>query len=147
MLYPLKKIQSAIEAMIWIASQGSGQPLNSKELCRLEGESARYLEPVMQLLVHHGLLRSVRGPKGGYVLARERRKITLGDIAAIICAEENPVPSTGPVSELKNQLSPLWEELDALLMQRLQAITLEEMCQKMEGIARAPARTLGDFII
>lgn len=146
MLYPLKKIQSAIETMIWIASQGSGQPLNSKELCCLEGESARYLEPVMQLLVHHGLLRSVRGPKGGYVLARERRKITLGDIAAIICTEENTV-SPAPVSAMKNQLSPLWGELDALLMQRLHAITLEEMCQKTEGTTRVPARTIGDFII
>ena len=40
----------------------------------------RHLEPVLQALVHDGILKGVRGPHGGYELARERKRITAEDI-------------------------------------------------------------------
>ena len=41
---------------------------------------ARHLEPVLQALVREGILKGIRGPRGGYELARERRRITADDI-------------------------------------------------------------------
>ena len=40
----------------------------------------RHLEPVLQALVHDGIFHGIRGPRGGYELARERRRITADDI-------------------------------------------------------------------
>jgi Rrf2 family iron-sulfur cluster assembly transcriptional regulator len=40
----------------------------------------RHLEPVLQALVRHGILRGIRGPRGGYELARDQRRITADDI-------------------------------------------------------------------
>ena len=40
----------------------------------------RHLEPVLQALVHEGILKGIRGPRGGYELARERKRITCADI-------------------------------------------------------------------
>ena len=79
-----KKLQACIEAIIIIGLSGGSQPVNSKELCRLQGAKERYLESIMQCLVRGNILRSVRGPKGGYVLMRDRRKITLGEGAVLI---------------------------------------------------------------
>ncbi len=43
----------------------------------------RYLEHVMQQLVRAGILKDVRGPRGGYRLAKERRRVTVGDVVRV----------------------------------------------------------------
>ena len=50
----------------------------------------------MQKLVRAGILRGVRGPRGGYLLAREKRRITVADICAAL-AEEDEIPASTPL--------------------------------------------------
>lgn len=144
-----KKLQACIEAVIIIAVSGGGQPVNSKELCKLLGQKERYLEPIMQCLVHGNILRSIRGPKGGYVLMRERRKITLGEIASLVVMLDTKNTSLEDnVSWLHKQvITPLYEELDGFLLARLHQITLEEMCKQVESRKVFSKKSGEDFII
>src|SRR5882757_7701062 len=70
----------AIAAVIDIALHAHGRPVAAKALAGRHRLPPRHLEPVLQALVRHGILKGVRGPRGGYELAREQRRITADDI-------------------------------------------------------------------
>ena len=76
MLRLTKKLLFAIEAVLDIAYNAGTLPVQSGEITRRQGIPRRYLEQVLQQLVRAGVLQGVRGPRGGYRLARERRRIT-----------------------------------------------------------------------
>ena len=70
----------AIAAVIDIAINARGRPVAARALALRHGLPPRHLEPVLQALVRHGILRGIRGPRGGYELAREWRRISADDI-------------------------------------------------------------------
>ena len=74
----------AIEAVLDIAYNSGAQPVQSREINSRQGIPRRYLEPVLQELVRHGVLVGIRGPSGGYRLARERRRVSIGDIVRTV---------------------------------------------------------------
>ena len=77
-----------LRAMLDIAiNQGDG-PTTLPSISERQGISVGYLEQLMVPLKKEGLIRSVRGAQGGYLLAREPEKITVGDI---IRALEGPI--------------------------------------------------------
>src|SRR5215831_15327707 len=81
-LMPLlpRKGALAIAAVIDIALHARGRPVAAKSLATRHRLPPRHLEPVLQALVRHGILKGTRGPRGGYELAREQRRITADDI-------------------------------------------------------------------
>src|SRR2546423_15387038 len=79
-----KKLLFAIEAVLDIAYNGGHAPVRSSEITEREGIPRRYLEPVLQELVRHKILLGIRGPSGGYRLARGRRRVSLGDIVGTV---------------------------------------------------------------
>jgi len=76
-------------------NQGDG-PITLHSISERQGISVGYLEQLMVPLKKEGLIRSVRGAQGGYLLAREPEKITVGDI---IRALEGPIAPVACVSE------------------------------------------------
>ncbi len=70
----------AIAAVIDVALQSAGRPISAKTLATRHGLPPRHLETVLQSLVRDGILKGVRGPHGGYELARERQKVSANDI-------------------------------------------------------------------
>ena len=70
----------AIAAVVDIALHARPTPVAAKSLAARHNLPPRHLETVLQALVRLGILKGVRGPRGGYELARERRRITAGDI-------------------------------------------------------------------
>lgn len=70
----------AIAAVIDVAINAQGRPVSAKALAARHKLPPRHLEPVLQALVRDGILRGIRGPHGGYELAREHKKITAEDI-------------------------------------------------------------------
>jgi Rrf2 family iron-sulfur cluster assembly transcriptional regulator len=70
----------AIAAVIDVALHARGQPVAAKALASRHRLPPRHLEPVLQALVRQGVLKGTRGPRGGYELAREPRRITAHDI-------------------------------------------------------------------
>jgi Rrf2 family transcriptional regulator, iron-sulfur cluster assembly transcription factor len=79
MLLPRKAVL-AVAAVIDVAMQEHGQPISAKTLAGRHGLPPRHLEPVLQALVRCGILKGIRGPRGGYELAREGNRITVNEI-------------------------------------------------------------------
>jgi len=140
-----RKTRFAIDAVVDIAYNARPEPVQSKEITRRQGIPQRYLEQVMQQLVRAGILKGVRGPRGGYTLAKERRRITVGDIVRVVEAIEADAdePEDTPLgSDLGQQvLEPLFGEIMEEVMRRLDGITLEELCTRARqlGIAKIEA--------
>ena len=79
-----KKMIYALEAVVDVAYNGRTGPVQSRDITHRQGIPQRYLEQVMQQLVRAGILKGVRGPKGGYNLARERRRVSVGEIVQVV---------------------------------------------------------------
>ena len=146
-----KKSLLALEAVVDIAYHARPEPVQSKEITERQGIPQRYLEQVMQQLVRAGILRGVRGPRGGYRLARERRRITAGEIVRVVgeLEQKEEEALNGAGSELGVKVvRPLLAEIEEQLMQRLAQITIEELCRAAEqrGIEAAKNVRL-DFTI
>ncbi len=128
-----KKLLFALEAVLDIAYHSGGEPVQSSDITRRQKIPKRYLEQVLQQLVRAGVLTGVRGPRGGYRLARERRRISLGEITRIVRTLEtsqDPLQDTAG-SELGHRiLRPVWTELLEETMLRLDRISLEELCNR-----------------
>ncbi|OSM06812.1 RrF2 family transcriptional regulator [Magnetofaba australis] len=127
-----KKLLYAIEAVVDIAYNSGGEPVQIREVTSRQGVPQRYLEQVMQRLVKAGILKGIRGPRGGYLLARERAKITVGDIARVAMevgdGEESGLPSdvaTGPIGQAV--IRPLWTEFQEQILVMMDEITVEEL--------------------
>lgn len=126
-----KKLLFAIEAVLDIAYNAGSLPVQSGEITRRQGIPRRYLEQVLQQLVRAGVLAGVRGPRGGYRLARERRRISLGEIVRVVQAldgGEDPLAEDGGAELGHRVVRPLWQELNAEVMTRLDGITIEDLC-------------------
>lgn len=143
-----RKLVHAIEAVIDIAYNAADEPVQSSEVTRRQGIPRRHLEPVLQQLVRAGVLDGVRGPRGGYRLAKDRKLITVGDIARVIAALEGEGDLDAPPgseSEIgRKVVQPLCRELRAETFERLDAITVEALCRRArgEGVPSEAARRL-----
>src|SRR3954468_17636550 len=87
----------AIAAVIDIALHANGRPVAAKALALRHDLPPRHLEPVLQALVRQGILRGVRGPRGGYELARAEAEIAAHEIlqAAAAVEEQSEPPVSG----------------------------------------------------
>ena len=159
MLKPSKKVALAFEAVIDIAYHGGAEPVQSQDIARRLGLPRRYLEQVLQQLVRCGVLKGVRGPRGGYRLARERRRITVGEVVRVLeGADENggggggngedhsPTASASPLG--LRVIGPFWERVSLDIMERLDRLTIEDLCRDAEGLEiESEARSGADFVI
>jgi len=131
MLKLSKKLLFAIEAVVDIAYNAGSLPVQNREITRRQKIPRRYLEQVLQHLVRADILIGVRGPRGGYRLARERRRISVGEISQVVRAMEtaaNPVEEPAGSEIGRRVVRPLWAELQGEVMERLNAITIEDLC-------------------
>ena len=148
MIKPSKKLALAVEAVVDIAYHGTAEPVQSQDIGRRLNLPRRYLEQVMQQLVKAGILKGVRGPRGGYRLARERRRISVADVVAVVDANEAE-PANIRASDLGARvMAPFWAEHEREALARLDAVTIEDLCREAEKSAvRREARDGIDFAI
>lgn len=146
-----KKLLFAIEAVVDIAYHAGAGPVRSVDISRRQGIPRRYLEQVLQQLVHHGVLAGQRGPKGGYRLARERRRITVGEIVRIV---RNLEGAGDPVSDMDGSeiglkvVRPLWQSAQQEILDRFDKLTIETLCDEARKLEIASeAAKVPDFSI
>jgi Rrf2 family protein len=150
MLKLSRKTLLALEAVIDIAFNARPEPVQAKEITARQGVPQRYLEQVMQQLVRAGILKGVRGPRGGYRLAKERRRISVGDIVrAAELAEDENGEDAAPRSDLGIRIvNPFILSLQGEVMARLDSITVEDLCQQARAAGvRASDHSSADFAI
>lgn len=127
-----RKMQLALEAVVDVAFNARPDPVQSKDITRRQGIPQRYLEQVMQRLVHAGILKGVRGPRGGYRLARERRRISVGEILTVVSEleqaenEEQACPSDLAAEVVR----PLMSAMNDRFMAELKDVSLEDLCRE-----------------
>ena len=89
------KSRYALHLMLELAMQDEGVNLSVKSVAESRGISEKYLEQIIPVLVRSGLVRSVRGAKGGYRLVKSPEDYTIGlilrtvegSLAPVTCAE------------------------------------------------------------
>src|SRR5712675_1572001 len=94
----------AIAAVVDIALHDGDTPVSAKALAIRHGLPPRHLEPVLQALVRMGILKGIRGPRGGYELARERRRISADEILRAAGTIEDEVDPVTASSALLNDV-------------------------------------------
>lgn len=135
MLKLSRKTLFAIEAVLDIAYHSGAEPVQSREITRRQGIPRRYLEQALQNLVRSGVLIGVRGPRGGYRLARERRRITVGEIIRVV---RNTDDGDDPLQEEtgsplgRKVVRPLWMQLQGDLLLRLDEVTMDDLCNRAD---------------
>lgn len=139
----------AIAAVTDIALHARPMPVSAKALAARHNLPPRHLEPILQALVRHGILKGVRGPRGGYELARERRRITAGDIVRIATsALDDDAAAPRPESRLSEAVvEPLVRRGTEAFLAELDRVTVEDLCDRAQAeLAVEPAPHV-DFTI
>lgn len=141
----------ALEAVVDIAYNARAEPVQSKEITRRQGIPQRYLEQVMQQLVRAGILKGVRGPRGGYHLARERRRITVGEIVGVVAQLESDDEDEQAAAGSNLGVAvvrPMLDDIQGEIMDRLNRITVQDLCNQARaaGVKRESRQRL-DFTI
>ncbi len=152
MLRLSKKLLFAIEAVVDIAYHGDSNPVRSLDISRRQGIPRRYLEQVLQQLVHEGILAGQRGPRGGYSLGREQRRITIGEIIRVVRKLEGggePAIETEGSEIGARVVRPIWLEIQEEIMARFDSITIASLARsaREKGIESEAEAPIVDFSI
>ena len=124
---------------------GRGEVSGAAEIAARMGLARRGIEPLLQALVRAGLLHSLRGPRGGYRLARAPREVTAAQIVQAVSEEESPAPPGRLAAAVTR---PFWRELDAGALQVLGGTTLEALLRRAQAAGlRRPTPEALDFVI
>lgn len=116
----------------------SGERLHVGEIAARQAIPERYLEQMMSSLRRGGLVRSVRGARGGYLLARPAAQIALADV--IRCLEGNTTDTAPCQGSCELQvISALAQELRDQRETKLQAITLLDLLSERDAMLQAQA--------
>src|SRR5499426_3081986 len=135
-LLPRKSIL-AITAVIDIALNARGRPVAAKALATRHSLPPRHLEPVLQALVRHGILKGIRGPRGGYELAREQHRITADEILrAASCADDELGVPVSKSLLLSRVVMPALTQDETALAEALARITVEDLTHSVESSRR-----------
>jgi Rrf2 family iron-sulfur cluster assembly transcriptional regulator len=128
----------AIAAVIDIAHHARPAPIAAKTLSARHNLPPRHLETLLQALVRAGILKGIRGPRGGYELARERRRVTVGAIvrAALGPSANGDASEEGPPSKLVSLVVlPTIDSASQSFLEKLDEITVEDLCRRAESQA------------
>ena len=131
-----RKAVLAVAAVIDVAMQEHGQPISAKTLAARHGLPPRHLEPVLQALVRCGILRGVRGPRGGYELARDRRRVTANDILRAAGSVEDTGQLNAGSELLLKIVLPAMANAETEFGAALSRINLDDMARDAQALTK-----------
>jgi len=130
------KSRYGVRAIFDIAYHSGGLPTQINEISKRQEITPRYLEQIFQKLKRAGIVKSIRGPKGGYYLARKPEKITVSDVIRAMDESMVPVFCAQPPKgrkrcpkESKCPAQRIWREAGQHLVGFFDSISIEKMCQ------------------
>ena len=130
----------AVSAVVDVALHARPVPVTAKALAARHNLPPRHLETVLQALVRSGILKGMRGPKGGYELARERRRLSVGDI--VRAAQSGPEArdeddATARSGLVEDVIAPAIASAGEVFLRELDGITVEDLCRRVDNAARS----------
>ncbi len=139
----------AVMALVELASAEDSRPTALADIAERQQISLSYLEQLFAKLRRGGLVSAVRGPGGGYLMAKDPAQISISDI---VQAVDEPVPTTRctPVqpagcrqNEIRCATHDLWEELDNKIFLYLRSVTLADVLAQRVAAEIPPAPASG----
>lgn len=133
------KSRYGLRALFDMAYHSGNLPTQIKDISRRQDISPRYLEQIFQDLKKAGLIKSRRGPQGGYMLARKPEEITVrqillaaeGDLNLVLCAREDEDETKGRcVFDSRCVTQQVWAEATRQLSAYFDSVTLKDLCEQ-----------------
>lgn len=135
-----------VRALFDVAYHGGGQPTQIKDISRRQKISQRYLEQIFNKLLKAGLLKSRRGPRGGYMLSKDAGEISIGDI---IRAAQGPIVPVKCLAENGGRTKTcdimegcitrhVWKETQRILVDYYNSVSIADLCSlaRKQGVSR-----------
>lgn len=125
----------AIRLMVDLAENDTGEYIALKDVSHRQNISVKYLEQIVRQLSNSGFLKSIRGPQGGYRLAKSPKEYTVGDVLRITEGSMAPVTC---LDDESNQCSyytqcptiDIWKGLYDKINEYIDGITLEDIVNR-----------------
>jgi Rrf2 family transcriptional regulator, iron-sulfur cluster assembly transcription factor len=146
-----------LRALFDIAYYSAGSSTQVKEISARQSISPRYIEQIFQKLKRAGIIKSVRGPSGGYYLARKADEIRVGDIVRATEGTIELVKCYGTKISSKKKceriegcaVRNLWTEASSTLMTYLDSVTLQDLCDEAQknNSSQCAGLTLDDIAL
>ncbi len=120
----------ALAAVADVALHARPQPVAAKTLAGRLNLPPRHLETLLQTLVRANILKGVRGPRGGYELARERRRISAAEVVRAVMSDTANEPEQTKDSRFVDLIiGPIVERAAQAFLTELEAVTIDDICQ------------------
>ncbi len=130
-----RKAILAVAAVTDIALHAKGRPVSAKALAARHGLPPRHLEPVLQAFVREGILKGIRGPGGGYELAREAQDISAEEILRAAGTVDDADPAAQAASRLVTHVvSPAMAEAERAFASMLGQVSVADMVRRAASI-------------
>ena len=119
----------SVKALLDLSLQPKYQPASVKTIAQRQQLPAAYLEKLLIEMRRAGIVKSVRGAKGGYQLASKPEQISLGKILEAVGETIEPLPDRSPDNNLAEDwvTFSLWQRLHQKLKEALYSITLADL--------------------
>jgi Rrf2 family transcriptional regulator, iron-sulfur cluster assembly transcription factor len=145
-----------LRALFDIAYHSAGLSTQVKDISARQGISPRYIEQIFQKLKRAGIVKSIRGPSGGYYLARSPDEIKVGDIMRategnidlVFCLGHNKKATKSCERAVQCVARDVWSEASTRLLDYLDSITLQDLCKQAQkrGVERVIDKHLMYYI-
>lgn len=127
------KTRYGVRAIFDLAYHCSGTSAQVKDISKRQNISQRYLEQIFHRLKKAGLVKSERGPKGGYMLTKSPKEITLGDIYRAVDRSFDLVPCKTKKGNKCGQYeecvtTSIWQKISKDVEKIFDSITIEDLC-------------------
>lgn len=128
----------ALRLMLDLAVFSDGAPVSLRDVAKRQGISDKYLEQIVTPLSKAGLVRSVRGANGGYLLTRKPEEYTVGDILRPLEGDLAPVECATD-SEFCQRCNEcvtvaLWQEIHKAVSQVVDNTTLADLVERQANM-------------
>jgi Rrf2 family transcriptional regulator, cysteine metabolism repressor len=127
----------ATRAIIDLAMHDQGKPVLLRDLAEHQAVSEKYLERMMGMLVKAGLVKSFRGQKGGFGLARTPDRIRMADVIEAVEGRIQPAGCVENSSQCERRrfcaTRDVWIELERTIRRSLESITVQNLIERQEG--------------
>ena len=139
-----------MRALVELALTSGRGPVSATHIAKRQELSVAYLEQLLHRLKKQGMVGSIRGPRGGYVLAKDPRRITMADVVAVLEGangttdgrrakpERRSGGNGGAHSHAQRIAQAVWRSVHERLAQSLSAITLQDLCDEARTEAGEP---------
>lgn len=136
-----------MRALVELALALGHGPVSAALIAKRQDLSVAYLEQLLHRLRREGLVSSIRGPRGGYVLAREPHQITMADVARVLDGVNGgwragdrtlPKPAKEAHRHAQRIAQAVWRCVHERIAHSLSSVTLQDLCEAVRTEAGEP---------